>query len=416
MSSQEKRASIIGHPVALGSFRSWLRLVRRSGGIDRAYVPRFLAVSLSTLLTSPLRLYETARYGRAIRRTEIHRAPIFIVGHWRTGTTHLHNLLCEDRQFGYVSTFQAMAPGFCLMGEKRIKPLLAQRIQKDYPTREIDNIPLLLDAPQEESFALANMSPCASLHVYSLPRQAPAIFARYALHQGLSAAERAEWIDTYLTLLRTATLRCAGKRLVLKDPANTGRIPTLLALFPDAKFIHICRDPYRVFPSMVGVYRVVLSRAQLQDVSPEQIEDLVLRFYAQLMRKFLEERSLIPPANLIEVRYEDLEADPIGQLRRVYEGLRLTGFAAAEPAFRAYLDSVRGFEKNPYRVDDAVIEKVNRHWQFAFDAWGYERLQPLAAAGGFSGRGAPARPGRAGFVEENGKPETGDGKPEMNNE
>ena len=153
MSQQQHRASIIGHPVALGSFRSWLRLVRRSGGIDRAYVPRLLAVSLSTLLTSPLRLYETLRYGRAIARTEIPLAPIFVIGHWRTGTTHLHNLLCDDRQFGYVSTFQAMAPGFCLTGEKRIKPLLAKRVEKDYPTREIDNIPLSLDAPQEESFA-----------------------------------------------------------------------------------------------------------------------------------------------------------------------------------------------------------------------------------------------------------------------
>src|SRR5574337_127011 len=192
-----KSASVFEHPVALGSFRSWLRLARRSGGIDRAYVPRLLAVSLSTLLTSPLRLYESIRYGPTVRRTTIRAAPIFIIGHWRTGTTHLHNLLCRDQQFGYVSTFQAMAPGFCLMGEKRIKPLLARLIQKDHPTREIDNMPLSLDAPQEESFALANMSPYASLHIYSLPRQAPAIFDKYALLNNLTAAERAEWTRAY---------------------------------------------------------------------------------------------------------------------------------------------------------------------------------------------------------------------------
>lgn len=374
--TRQKATSVIEHPVALGSFRSWLRLARQSDGIDRAYVPRLLAVALSTLLTSPLRLYESLRYGRRVRHTAIHPSPIFIVGHWRTGTTHLQNLLCEDPQFGYVSTFQAMAPGFCLMGEKYIKPLLARKIRKDHPTREIDNMPLSLDAPQEEAFALANMSPYASLHIYSLPRQAPAIFDKYALLNHLSAAERAEWTNAYLTLLRKATLRTGGKRLVLKDPANTGRIGALLELFPDAQFIHITRDPYRVFPSTVGVYKVVLTKAQLQDVSPQQIEDLVLRFYTQLMQKFLAEKSLIPAGNLVEVKYEALETAPMEVLRRLYETLRLPGFAVAAPAFRAYLDSVQGFQKNPYRVDDAVIEKVNRHWQFAFDAWGYARLEP----------------------------------------
>lgn len=363
----------------MGSFRSWLRLAFRSGGIDRAYLPRLLAVGCTTLLASPLRLYESARYGRLVRRTSIHPSPIFILGHWRTGTTHLHNLLCEDRQFGYLSTFQAMAPGFCLMGERLLKPLLARRAEKFGRTREIDNIPLRLDAPQEESFALANMTPCASLHVWTLPRRAPEIFAKFALFEGLSAAERAEWTAAYLTLLRKATLRSGGRRLVLKDPASTGRIPALLDLFPRAKFVHICRDPYRVFASTLKVYNIVLARTQLQVVRADEIEEFVLHFYEQLMRKYLAERSLIPAGNLVEVRYEDLETAPLEELRRVYDGLGLSGFAAAEPALRAYLESVRGFEKNRYRVDDAVIDKVNRRWQFALDEWKYPRREPGGA-------------------------------------
>jgi hypothetical protein len=33
---------------------------------------------------------------------------------------------------------------------------------------------------------------------------------------------------------------------------------------------------------------------------------------------FFEERKLIPQGNLVEVRFEQLEEDPLGQLRRVY--------------------------------------------------------------------------------------------------
>lgn len=359
-----------------------MRLAGAHGGIDRAYASRFLAVAFTTAMTSPLRLYERLRWGRAVRGAAIHPSPLFVLGHWRTGTTHLQNLLCQDPQFGFLSTFQAMAPGFCLMGERLLKPLVARKAAREHPTREIDNIPLSLDAPQEENFGLANLTPCAPLHIYSYPRRAREIFAKYALLEGISPAERAEWMAAYLTLLRKASLRAGSKPLVLKDPANTGRIPALLDLFPQAKFIHICRDPYRVFSSTVGTWKVVLPTAQLQDVEPAEVERLVLLIYERLMRKYLAEREHIPAGNFVEVRFEDLERSPMEELRRVYETLSLPGFAAAAPALRRYAESVAGFQKNPYRVDDAVIETVNRHWQFALEAWSYARLEPQAKAAG----------------------------------
>jgi len=85
---------------------------------------------------------------------------------------------------------------------------------------------------------------------------------------------------------------------------------------------------------------------------------------------------LIPDGSLVEIRFEDLEVSPLDQLRRVYNGLGLPGFAAAEPAFRSYLDSVADYRKNAYELDGDVIEKVNAHWPYAFEAWGYERLEP----------------------------------------
>ena len=102
------------HPLALGSLRNWLRLLRQSDGVEARYAVRLLVVSSLALLTSPLRLWEQLRYGRELARTGTHPSPIFITGHWRTGTTYLHQLLCQDTNLGYVSTFQAMAPGFAL--------------------------------------------------------------------------------------------------------------------------------------------------------------------------------------------------------------------------------------------------------------------------------------------------------------
>lgn len=351
-----------------------MRLLARSGGIDRGYLPRALAVSLTTLLTSPLRVAERLAYGRQIARTTIAPTPLFLLGHWRTGTTHLHNLLAHDPQFGFVSTFQGMAPDMSLIGDRFVRPFLAAQARRLHPTREIDNIPLVLEAPQEESFALANLSPLASLHVYSLPRRARAIFRRYGLLEDLDEREKSEWVEHFLHVLRVATLRGGGRPLVLKDPCHTGRIRLLLELFPEARFVHIVRDPYRVLPSMLGVWRVVLGTAQLQEIEPAEVEDLVLGIYEQLMRRYLADRDLIPAGRLVEVRFEDLESDPMRELSTIYDHLGIEGFAAAAPAIRSYAESVRSFVKNDYRVSPEVVRRVNERWRFALDEWGYPRL------------------------------------------
>jgi hypothetical protein len=368
--------SRLEHPLALGSFRNWIRLLRESDSIEGRYLPRALLVSLSTLLPSPLRLYERLRYSGAVEATAIHPSPVFIVGHWRTGTTYLHHLLSQDNSMGHVSTFQAMAPGFCLAGERTIKPLLARITQVVYPTRVIDNVPLAFDAPQEDEFAVASLSPHAFLHVFTFPRQADYLFRRNVLFDGLSDRDIEEWTKAYLGVLRKATLRSQGNRLVLKSPAGSARIRTLRQLFPDAKFIHMCRNPYDVFLSTRWMHDTVLPRSQLQTADPAQIEAQVLRFYTQLMQRFLADRVLIPRENLVSVKFEDLEAAPLDELRRIYESLALPGFSEAEPAFRAHIAGVADYQKNRYDLTDADIAKVNQHWAFAFEEWGYARLEP----------------------------------------
>jgi omega-hydroxy-beta-dihydromenaquinone-9 sulfotransferase len=361
------------HPVALGSFRSWMQLLGRSSGIDRAYVLRALFVSLTTFLTAPLRLWEWIRHGHSIRHTALHPSPVFVIGHWRSGTTHLHNLLCRDKSFGYLSTFQAMAPGFCIVGDGHIKPSLARLAGKRYPTRLIDNIPLAFDAPQEDEFAMASLSPRSFLHGFTFPRQARDFFERYVMFEPLSDASRKRWVETYCGLLRKATFLHGGKRLAIKNCAHSGRIRTLLELFPDARFIHIHRDPYEVFVSTLHMHQTVLPRSQLQSIDSGAIRSNVLLFYRMLMKRLLDDWDTIPPAQRVEVRFEDLERAPIAQLERIYDTLGLPDFADALPAFEQYLSSIDGYRKNAYEFDEKAISEVDEHWSLAFEELGYAR-------------------------------------------
>lgn len=372
-----EHSTLYEHPLVFGSFRSWLRLLRQSQNIDPHFYGRVLLVCLSSLAFSPLRWIERKRFGPAVAATSIHPEPVFIIGHWRTGTTHLHNLLVQDPKFGYVSTFQAMAPDFCLLGDQRIRPILNAIAHRIHPTRLIDNIPLSFDAPQEEDFAIANLSPYSFVHLFTFPRQAVHFFERYALLDHLPDQTLYEWKEIYLGIMQKATFKAQGRRLVLKSPANSGRIRVLLDLFPEARFIHITRNPYNVFQSMRVVYQTVLPRSQVQSLSSKQIDEYILRFYCQLMQKFLHDKALIPSQNLVEIRYEDLETSPLGQLQHIYQVLGLPNYVQSEPAFKAYLKSITGYQKNIYTIDDDVIHQVNDHWSFAFHAWNYTLRQPV---------------------------------------
>jgi hypothetical protein len=286
----------------------------------------------------------------------------------------LHNLLCQDRNFGYVPTFQTIAPGFYLSGRKVIQPVLSRIAQRVHPTRIIDNVPLAMDAPQEEEFAVANLSTHSFLHQYTFPKRAPYYFKNYVLFDGMSNHTLTEWKRVYLDVLRKASFNAKGKRLVLKSPANSGRIASILNLFPGAKFIHLYRNPYRVFLSTLWVYKTVLPKSQVQQIAWEVVEEYVLSFYTQLMRKLLQDKEQIPLGNYVEIRFEDLETAPLAQLQKIYENLNLPAFAEVEPAFRTYLASIAGYRKNEYLLTDEVVDKVNRHWQFALDRWAYRRL------------------------------------------
>jgi omega-hydroxy-beta-dihydromenaquinone-9 sulfotransferase len=376
--AQQKRARLFEHPFIFGSFWSWIKLLWQNRSIDRKFIPRALFVTLASLLTSPLRIYESLRFGRTIKKTVVHPSPIFIIGHWRSGTTHLHNILVRDKNLGCVSMWQAFAPGLCLIDERVFKNPFNKIAKKWHPTREIDNIPLSMDNPEEEDLAIANMSPYSYLHMYSYPRRATYFFETYITYFGnLPKSTIDKWKKVYLLILRKATLKAGGKRLVIKNCADSARIKALLELFPDAKFIHIYRNPYNIFRSTQHLYRVVMERTQLQEVGQGEHENWVLRFYAQLMQKLLADKSLIPAGNLVEVKYEDLDKEPLAQLRKIYETLSLPGFAEAEPAFRAYLDSISGYQKLAHKqLDDSAITKINRNWQFAFDALGYKRIEP----------------------------------------
>ena len=91
--------------------------------IHPKYILRFLyGITVSTLV-APLMLWQKIRYHRKIKKTEIKEDPIFIIGHYRTGTTYLMTLMAYDKTKGYVSNLEGYGT-LVYLGAPRITRLI----------------------------------------------------------------------------------------------------------------------------------------------------------------------------------------------------------------------------------------------------------------------------------------------------
>lgn len=365
-----RRPNVFGHPLAMSPFRHWLRLLREGGGVDPKYYGRAVFITAISALATSGRIRERYLVSRRLRALNFPDNPLFIVGHWRCGTTFLHNLFCQDPRFGYVTTMQSQAPKAFFADHWILRGLLPFFMPD---TRPMDNMPVTVDSPQEEEFCLAN----ACSHSFYLwlyfPRAAEDLFRKYVLFDGISEEERGGWAREYVEVIRKASAYMDGKPLVLKNPCNTARIDQLRRLFPRAKFIHIYRDPFVVYKSTVRLWEKLQPLLALQELDRATLNSLVLMRYRLMMERYFQQRDQVADENIAEVRYEDLVSHPLRELRRIYDQLALGGWEDAQSPIDRYLDSLGQHRAVEYRFTQTEIESVEQHWGFAIKRFGYAR-------------------------------------------
>ena len=339
--------------------------------IEPKYWLRYGSTALLSAFGMPFRWLERQQFDPVIADFEIRESPVFILGHWRSGTTYLHNLLCQDVQMGCTTTFQSAFPENLLAQPGRALYYQAARFFMP-KFRKGDNVRMHPEYPQEEELALGSRFPFSFYYFLFFPRRAREFYDRFVRFHNVSEAEKSRWQQEYIRLIKKSLINTGRPRYLSKNPANTARIRQLLELFPDARFIHIYRNPFVVFNSTCKFFRETLPPLQFQQIGDRELEENILYLYGRMMQHYRQDRGLIPEGNLVEVRFEELETDPIGQLLKVYETLDLPGFGAALPHFRRYVESRKGYEKNQYRFPQEEIARVAARWQFALEEWDYD--------------------------------------------
>ncbi len=372
MSADESRMRL-PHILHFSTLRNWLRLLWRYGNqIERGHRLQALRITLFVIATIPIRLFERLRFGLSIRRHKLAEPPVFIIGHWRSGTTNMHNLMLQDPQFASVTMLHCAIPSGFLTWEWLARWILKRRLPKSRP---MDAVPLGIDEPMSEDFALAGLTHMSHYLNYFFPRIAEKTFRQTVLFEGASKADVAHWSDMFEYLLRKVSFAAKGKRLLLKNPPNLGRVPEVLKLYPNARFIHVYRNPYLVHASTMKLMDRFMDNLAFQSHDPEAIEEFVSRRYELILEKWFTDKSCIPPENLIELRHEDITANPMEIVERIYQQFGLSTWETMRPRLKTYSDSLIGYKNNEYRFEADYVERLRPFLQRFSDQLGYDPPQ-----------------------------------------
>jgi len=360
--------NVTEQPLSGSSLSNWFKVLAENHfDIDFQFIPRAIYVTAMMTALAPFRYYEHHKFHKKLNQVTV-KEPIFIIGHFRSGTTFLHYLLGQDKNLGYVSTFETMTPGMIIANEEMFCNLVKNHLPAKRP---MDDLEMHATLPYEEEYAIANMSKYSFYHGWYFPRRWNHYFDNYVLFKNNSSKKLTNWKKTYDYFLKKITYKNNGNHVLLKSIVNTARIKHLVDMYPNARFIHIHRNPYHVYKSTWKLYQKILPIFSFQHIDTNTLDHYILETYKKLFNKFLSDKHLIPKENLIEFSYDEFTKKPVKILQNTYDKLRLTGFNQAKPAFDAYAEKHKNYKPAKYTFTKKEKQKIYNHWKLMFDAYPY---------------------------------------------
>jgi len=347
---------------------TWFQLLREGRfRIHPTRIPLAIGVTIATFFNLGLGTLQNLIYRRRLAEAELHGPPVFVVGHWRSGTTLLHELLVLDERLSSPSTWQCFAPHHFLISEWFFRRFGRWLLPNKRP---MDNMKTGWDRPQEDEFALLALGLRSPYRRMAFPNQPPPDMDFLDFDQ-IDTDEIQGWLTALRSFLVTVSI-ATGRPLVVKSPTHTGRIGWLASEFPDAKFIHITRDPRELFPSTCRLWPGLDEGQALQKPNHDHLDSYVIECLQRMYRAFHAGREKIGPHRMIDIRYEDLVKDPVETMKNIYKTLRLSDFETVQPTLQQGVETEhQEYRTNQHQLDESTEAMIRSEWKDYFERYGY---------------------------------------------
>lgn len=318
-------------------------------------------------LTNRLKIEDALAKNPEILNTPVSR-PLFIVCLPRTGSTFLHRLLSQDEQARAPLFWELWRPAPPPRKETRLSDPRIAQLEEEHVRSIKALFPDVLSmhtveasAPEECYFLLQNS------------------FASYSTSFYYDIPSYQEWVRTldlvpsyryYKKQLQLLSWRCFGQPWILKNPEHLLSLDAILKVFPDAAIVQVHRDPKVALASLCSLQHSVLNLWRQAPLPAESIGERMLQKWQFPVEHSMRVRAQASASQFFDLDYDELLADPIGSVRRIYGhfGYELT--AGSVSCMQAWLSenqqhkhgkhdyTLESFGLTPERVDEAFADYV----------------------------------------------------------
>ena len=285
-------------------------------------------------LASRLRIIEVLKRFPEIQQKKNHR-PIFITGWYRTGTTHLHNLFALHPDLRVPLFWELRHPCPTLDPKtadphKQIRGVRLDSKIHGYLAPGFNAIHRLEAERPEECLHLFDKT-CAGTTSFFMTEAKS--FAWWLLDHDIQPG-----YDFYKIQLQLLNWLRPGRQWVLKWPYHLWHLETLLETFPDATVIHLHRDPCQSIPSVCSL--AAAARAPFcESIDDAALGEFWLNYYEAGLKRGLKARQKADPKQIIDIRYPDLQADPLSVINQIQNKINLGESEAWIKSLQANLKS-----------------------------------------------------------------------------
>ena len=350
-------------PNKKSPFLRFSEIVSKNSPVSRKRYNRLFAFYFKMLPTRFLSFIENIFYKKKLKGYEPKKPPIYVLGHWRSGTSFLQSLLGASPQFVFHTKFQTFFPESFLVTEKTIKQ----------PATSILQQVGLIDSSEIEISMLNQAKPYSFHWGQVFPKSWKHYFDKYLFWDTISDEEAEQWNRNVKYLNKKVNFVNPDKQLLVKNPGDTARAKAILNLYPDVKFVFVHRNPYDVYYSSVKLWKKILNNLSLQEITLEEIKEAIIYTYKRVHEKYINDKALIPEGNLVEISYEELKDNPLQTMKVIYEELGLKDFEKDKPSLHKYLEGI-SHTPTDYKYKTKDLERIHDQWEFMFKHFNYPML------------------------------------------
>lgn len=342
----------VAHLLALAPLDVWLRILWGTLPHPRYWL-RLLGIGFTSLVGTIWSLPERIIFGlswtifkKDNQQLEHPPGVLVIVGYYRSGTTHAHNLIACDPDTITPRWYQSLLGQGFWMSWAVTRFLLVPFLSSSRPQ---DGVGFGPKWPGEDDFALAGWVNCSTLPGRLIFPSRWAKWQKWNTLENCTEAERTRWRKTLAGFAWKVTRGHPDQMLVLKSPNHGAHITELVKVFGDhVRFLHVSRDPIKVVESNIRMHDALSSHLLEEPLDASTLRARIVEEYLEIETATIAQAQSLDEGRIAFITHENLIADPIGQLSKSFETLGLGFSDQHQASISSYLSDLGTYQRPPH--------------------------------------------------------------------